>query len=466
MTRFSKEFTWGAATSAYQIEGAAFSGGKGASIWDAFCEQPGAIRDHTSGAIACNHIQHFKEDVDLMSKIGLQSYRFSISWPRVLPEGTGAINQKGLDFYDQLIDALLEKNIDPFITLFHWDLPLSLHQKGGWLNPDSAQWFGDYAALLSERFSDRVENWFTINEPQIVIGLGYHTGSKAPGYKLPLKEVLLALHNSLLAHGRAVQALRDRASRAIKIGPVSAGSIAFPSQANALDIESARQATFFVHGDQEDRHDFYKWNFPMDPTWNFSWYTDPVFLGQYPEQGLEILGSNVPKYTDADMAIINQPVDFCGLNLYSGYPVKSDVQKGWVCAEKPTGFPVTAFKWPVTPEILYWGPKYFYERYGKPIYITENGMSAHDWPNSKGEVEDPQRIHFLKQYLKQYKKASEDGVPVLGYFLWSLMDNFEWEQGYEERFGIIHVDFQTQARRLKSSAKWYSETIRSNGAHL
>lgn len=466
MSGFDSNFLWGSATSAYQIEGAANVDGKGDSIWDTFCREKGNIRDNSSGNIACNHYEFWKNDVELMSKIGLQSYRFSISWPRILPNGYGSINQKGIDFYDKLIDNLLEKNIDPFITLFHWDLPESLQKEGAWLNPEISKWFSEYAAILSENYSDRVKNWFTINEPQVVICLGYSKGSKAPGLRLSLKEVLLSNHNALLSHGRSVEALRQNAKSDINVGPVPCGQIAYPVNNDERNIDAAYKATFDINKTDEDNHDLYKWKCLVDSTWNFSLYTDPIFLGKYPDKAFELFGSDMPDISDQDMNIISQPVDFCGLNLYSGYPVQADKKRQWVCPDRPIGNNLTAFKWSVTPEILYWGPRFFHERYKKPIFITENGMSGHDWVNDQGEVSDPQRIQFLKSYLKEYKKAASEGIPVKGYFLWSFMDNFEWEQGYEERFGIVHVDFESQERRLKDSAKWYAKCIASNGSAL
>jgi len=466
MSRFKDDFIWGAATSAYQIEGATNVDGRTDSIWDTFCRGKGNIRDYSSGEVACNHYENWQHDIGLMEQLGLQAYRFSISWSRIMPNGCGEVNQAGIDFYDRLIDGLLEKKIKPYITLFHWDLPQSLEDRGGWQNADIARWFGEYAGVLSERFSDRVENWFTLNEPQCFIGLGYHVGSKAPGLQLDVKESLQALHHSLLAHGHSVRALRSNAKNPIKVGPVQTGTVAYPFENNPAYEEAAYRATFNVHGSNEDNHGYYQWKVPVNPLWNFAWYADPIFLGHYPEQGLEVLGNKAPKFTDQEMEIISEPVDYCGLNLYSGFPVVADAECGWYAKERPLGNPLTAFKWSMTPEIMYWAPKFFYERYKKPIYITENGMSAHDWLSDSDKVSDPQRIEFLKSYLKYYRRASDENLPIKGYFLWSLMDNFEWEQGYEERFGIIYVDFESQKRCFKDSAYWYQSCIKTKGENL
>jgi len=466
MAQFEADFIWGAATSAYQIEGAVASDGRSDSNWDAFCRKPGAIRDYSSGAEACQHYNRWQDDISLMADIGLQAYRFSIAWSRILPGGFGKLNQKGLDFYNRLIDGLLKENIQPYITLFHWDLPQVLEEVGGWQNPDIALWFGEYAGILSEHFSDRVSHWFTLNEPQCFIGLGYYAGTKAPGLKLSVRDSLQALHNALLAHGHAVKALRGLAKKPIRVGPVQTGSVAYPFENTEANRAAAYKATFNVFAAEEDSHDCYLWKVPVNPLWNFAWYSDPIFLGQYPEEAVEALGANLPDFSDADMEIISQPVDYCGLNLYSGFPVVADAEHSWACVDRPLGNPLTAFKWSVTPEIMYWAPKFFYERYQLPIYVAENGMSAHDWVEADGSVHDPQRIQFLKAYLREYRRASEEGIPIKGYFLWSLMDNFEWEQGYEERFGIIHVDFETQQRRLKDSAHWYADCIASNGSVL
>ena len=464
---FKADFAWGAATAAYQIEGAAREEGKGPSIWDTYCEIPGNIKDGSSGDRACDHYYRYKDDVALMSQIGLKAYRFSLAWSRIMPEGTGSINSKGLDFYDNLVDALLEQEIVPYATLFHWDLPEALQSRGGWLNPDMPQWFAEYTQVVAERLSDRVKHWFTLNEPQCFIGHGLLNGTKAPGLKMPLSDVLLAAHHSLLAHGRAVQALRA-ADPSAKIGAAPTGSVAFPQSESDADVKAAYEATFSIPGEGNlNPCGKNTWLVSSEASWNIAWYTDPIFLGQYPEAGLTVFGDKVPAYTDAEMELISQPLDFCGINLYSGWQVEAGkAGTRWEEVPMPQGDRLTAFKWPVTPEILYWGPRFFHERYGKPIYITENGMSAHDWVDLDGEVRDFQRIDFVRRYLRQYRRAADEGIPVEGYFLWSLMDNFEWAEGYRERFGIIHVDYETQERRLKESAKWYAKVIASNGDDL
>lgn len=458
---------WGAATASYQIEGAAYVDGKGENIWDVFCREEGRIADGSSGDIACDHYHRYPEDVAIMSEIGLRAYRFSTSWGRIMPDGVGAINTKGLDFYSQLVDELLDKGVTPYITLFHWDLPQALHLKGGWMNPDIQNWFAEYAAVVSEKLGDRVKHWFTQNEPQVFIGHGYCTGAKAPGLRYGLSDVLQAIHHSLLAHGRSVQAIRAGCPDGL-VGAAPTGTVAFPENETEADIAAARKATFYVPGrGPNNPGGTNSWSVSQEPTWNISWYTDPLFLGNYPEQGLLAFGSDVPKYTEEDMQLIHQPLDFCGINLYSGWQVRAaDNAFGWEEVPMPQGSPLTAFKWPVTPEILYWGPRFFSERYGKPIYITENGMSSNDWVDAEGRIGDYARIDFVRAYLRQYKRAAEEGYPLDGYFLWSLLDNFEWPEGYRERFGIVHVDYTTQKRTLKESAKWYGEICQSNGESL
>jgi beta-glucosidase len=439
-SKFPKDFTWGAATSSFQIEGTAWRDGGGRSVWDMMTDQAGKIAHGDNGEIACDHYHRYKDDVALMTDIGLQAYRFSISWPRVLPDGTGKVNQQGLDFYSNLVDALLENNIDPWITLFHWDFPYALFCRGGWLNRDSADWFADYTALVVDTLSDRVSNWVTLNEPQCFISLGHLDGIHAPGLKMGITEVLLAGHNALLAHGKSVQVIRANAKSAPFISAAQAVKVSIPATDQSNDIEAARQHMFSIR----DKHCF-----------NNSWFSDPMILGQYPDEGVELFGSEMPKITPGDLDIIHQKLDYFGANIYSGIHVRA-TEGGFETVEKD--LPVTAMDWPITPEALYWGPKYLHDRYQQPIVITESGMANED-NEANGKVHDKERIEYLDEYISEYARASEDGVPVLGYFIWSLIDNFEWAEGYTKRFGIVHVDFETQQRTLKDSAYWYKNHI-------
>lgn len=443
---FPSNFVWGAAAAAYQIEGAAFADGKGLSVWDMLCRQPGKIFQAQSGEVACDHYHRFEEDVALMKQIGLQAYRLSISWPRVLPEGAGAINPKGLDFYDRLIDALLGAGIEPWVTLFHWDFPYALYLRGGWLNPESPRWFADYAQVIVDRLSDRVAHWMTLNEPQCFIGLGHLQGNHAPGLKMGLEEVLLAGHHVLLAHGRAVQIIRAGAVKPPSIGWAPVGLAGIPASTQPPDLDALRQHVYRANA---------------DGVWNNIWWGDPVVLGHYPEAGLQAYGPAVPKFTDEEMRTICQPLDFYGANIYGSPLIRAGADGKMVESPHSPGEAMTAYGWDVTPGSLYWGPKLLQERYHLPIVVTENGMSNTDWVGLDGCVHDPQRIDFLKRHLLQLRKAISEGIDVRGYFHWSIMDNFEWSQGYKQRFGLIHVDFVTQARTLKDSAFWYKKVIES-----
>lgn len=448
---FPENFVWGAATAAYQIEGAWNEDGRGRSVWDDLCHRPGAIWEGHTGDTACDHYHRMEADVALMREIGLQAYRFSVSWSRVLPEGTGAVNAKGLEFYERLVDALLAAGIQPWLTLFHWDYPSALFDRGGWLNPDSPNWFADYTQTIVDRLGDRVRHWMTLNEPQCFVGLGHQDGTHAPALKLPFRDTLLAAHHVLLAHGRAVQVIRARAKEAPTIGWAPVGCVKYPATDDPADVEAARRATMQITAR----------NF-----WNNTWWSDPVFLGHYPEDGLKLFGNDVPKFTEAEMRTIKQPLDFYGLNIYQGAPVRAGRDGAIEEVPFPTGYPHTLFLWKVTPPALRWGPKFIYERYKTPIVITENGMSNVDWIMQDGAVHDPQRIDFLQRYLQAYRQAIADGVDARGYFTWSLMDNFEWAEGYKHRFGLVYVDFETLQRTPKDSSRWYREVIRSHGRTL
>lgn len=451
--RFPDGFTWGAAAASYQIEGAKDEDGKGQSVWDMFCERPGAVFEGHSGAVACDHYHRYGQDVAYMAELGLQAYRMSISWPRVLPEGRGQLNERGFEFYDRLVDSLLEKKITPYVTLFHWDYPLELFHQGGWLCRDSSDWFAQYAAAVVERLSDRVTHYFTLNEPQVYLGHGHHDGHHAPGLTLPFSQVLLAGHHTLVGHGKAVQAMRAAAKQKLFLSYAPVAMPKLPKDDSSESVEFARKATFDV-----TRAD----------CWVNSWWMDPVVLGTYPEQGLEFFGKDAPPIRDGDMEIISSPIDALGVNIYEGRTVVPNPDGSIAALEEmaPAGAPRSAFNWPITPDALYWGPRFLHERYKIPLYITENGLSGRDWVHRDGKVHDPHRIDFTCRYLRALRRAISDGADVRGYFHWSILDNFEWAAGYRERFGLIHVDYQTQQRTPKDSFDWYRRVIASNGEHL
>lgn len=452
MTHFPPSFVWGAAAASYQIEGAATEDGKGLSVWDMLCRKPGAIWEGHTGNVACDHYHRYAEDVALMQQIGLQAYRFSISWPRVLPDGVGKVSPAGLGFYDRLVDNLLEAGVAPYATLFHWDFPYALYCRGGWLNRDSADWFADYARVVVEALGDRVRDWMTLNEIQVFVGMGHLDGEHAPGDKLGMPEVLRVGHHAMLAHGKAVQAIRAASPGPCRVGWAPTTFPMIPVTESPEDIAAARMAMFSV------AEEF--------AIWSNTWWLDPVFFGRYPEDGLRLFGAAAPPIQPGDMETIAQPLDFCGFNIYQGSGVQAGPQDYPVPVPRPVGYPKTSFNWPVTPEALYWGPRFMYERYGVPLFITENGLANADWISLDGAVHDPQRIDFTRRYLLALERAIADGVDMRGYFHWSLMDNFEWANGYRERFGLIFVDYATQQRVLKDSARWYAEVIASNGAKL
>ena len=448
--RFPDNFYWGTATASYQVEGASLIDGKGESTWDQFVRIPGNVADSHTGDIACDHYHRYEEDVRIMSDIGLNSYRFSISWPRVLPDGTGRVNDQGLDFYDRLVDALLAHNITPWVTLFHWDFPYKLFMQGGWLNPAVVDWFGEYTGIIAAKLGDRVSNWLTINEPQIVIHLGHSTGEHAPGVSYSLPDQVIATHHLLCAHGRAVQVLRSAAKKPFSIGLAPVGFIGLPKTDSEKDIQAAYQCTFSIQNPNMLSN---------------TWFMDPLFQGKYPADGLELFGRFLPRDWENDLPDLNQPLDIFAVNLYHGLVIKSG-SDGAELVEHPIGYPRTTMGWPVTSEVLYWGPKFLYERYGKPIVITENGMASCDWIHQNGKIQDYQRIDFMSTHLQALLRSHKDGVPIKGYFHWSLMDNFEWAHGYTQRFGIVFVEFKTGERILKESAHWYKNTIHERGRNL
>lgn len=448
---FPQGFAWGAASSAYQIEGAAALHGRGASVWDAFCAEQGKVFRGHHGAVACDHYHRLAEDVAIMKRMGLKAYRFSVSWPRVMPAGRGAVNGAGLAFYDRLVDELLAAEIQPWLTLFHWDFPQALQLEGGWLNPDSARWFADYARVVVDRLGDRVSHWMTINEPQVYIGLGHRDGIHAPGLKLPTAHWLQAGHHTLVGHGLAAQVIRAAAKITPVVGWAPVCRVEYPATDAPADIEAARRSTLSVT--QKD-------------TWSNTWWADPVMLGHYPEDGLKLFGADAPRVAPGDMETIKQPLDFYGVNIYSGEPVKAGPDGKAVPGAWADGNAMTTFRWNVAPKCLHWGPRFMYERYKLPIVVTENGMANTDWVHADGEVHDPQRIDFTRAYLLELAKAGAAGTDIRGYFHWSILDNFEWAEGYRERFGLVHVDFATGKRTVKDSGRWYREVIATNGRNL
>lgn len=443
---FKKDFIWGAASAAYQVEGGAFEDGKGLNIWDTFSHEKGKVFDGHNGDIACDQYHRLDEDLSIMTEIGIKSYRFSVSWARILPEGTGKVNEKGIEFYNRLIDELIKRGIRPCMTLYHWDLPYELHLKGGWLNSDSPKWFEEYALLIKERFGDRVRDFITFNEPQVFVGCGYFEGVHAPGRQFSKAELLRIGHNVLKAHGLAVKALRG--GKECRIGITGASCPAIPVSKGEGDVKAAERC-------------YYESDFEAFVFSDAFWF-DPVFKGKYPDWVYGFKAVNKPVITDSDLELINQPLDFLGLNIYNGKYVS---EKEGVLGN-PQGFNRTLIGWPITPEALYWGPKFMYERYKKPIIITENGMSCHDAVSLDGKVHDENRIDYLHRYLLEYKRAAEDGVELDGYYVWSLTDNFEWGHGYNQRFGLTYVDYKTQKRIVKDSGRFIKSVIEANGANL
>lgn len=445
---FQEGFLWGAATSAYQIEGAWDHDGKGPSIWDDFCRRPGVIEHGDTGDIACDHYHRLAEDVAIMRDLGLQAYRFSVSWPRILPEGQGDVNPAGLDFYSRLVDLLLEAQITPIPTLFHWDYPLALHHRGGWLNATSPVWFARYARVVADALGDRVATWITLNEPQVFVELGYGSGVHAPGLRLPLADRLRVAHHLVLAHNLGAREIAEAVPGArISWAPVA--PVAYP--ATPADEQAARARTLRSDGES---------------LMNLSWMNHAVMHGHYPSDGLVAHAHLLPKgfERDLDRSAVKPP--FLAINLYVGTPVETGEDGSAVERPFPPGYPRTAFGWPVTPEALYWAVRFTHEQYPVPIMISENGMANLDWPDAQGRVRDPQRIEFTRRYLLELARAGREGVPLLGYMHWSLMDNFEWAKGFDMRFGLVHVDFETRQRTIKDSGHWYARVIQTNGASI
>ncbi|HEU5217872.1 MAG TPA: GH1 family beta-glucosidase [Gemmatimonadales bacterium] len=443
--RFPPEFLWGAATSAYQIEGSPLADGAGPSIWHRFSHTPGATDNGDTGDVACDHYRRAESDVLLMRQLGLTAYRFSIAWGRVLPAGRGAVNPPGLAFYDRLVDCLLEQNILPSATLYHWDLPAALDDQGGWLNRDVAGWFADYAAAVVRRLGDRVAMWTTLNEPWVVSDAGYLHGIHAPGHA-SLSEAAIVSHNLLRSHGAGMQAIRAEGGR--QAGLVVNLEPKYPATDRPEDIAAAARAEAYMNRQ----------------------FLDPVFLGHYPEELAEAYGADWPKLPKEDFALIGQPLDFLGINYYTRNVTRHDaaelpLRAGRVRQDQNLH---TLLDWEVYPQALTDVLLWVRDRYGSlPLYITENGAAFDDPPTVDGPVlNDPLRVAYLRDHLRAAHTAVRQGVDLRGYFAWSLMDNFEWSAGYSKRFGLYHVDFESQRRTPKASAEFYSSVIASAGEAL
>lgn len=452
MSGFPEGFVWGAATAAPQIEGAANEDGKGESIWDVFCREPGRVFGGHTLEVACDFYHRWREDIAMMRDACLPAFRFSVAWPRVFPEGAGRRNPSGLTFYDRLVDGLLAAGIRPYLTLFHWDLPQALQEKGGWLRREIADDFAAYADAVSSKLGDRVKDWITFNEPQIFLGIGHRAGSHAPGLKLSELDLFRCVHHVNLAHGRANAVIRANVPNA-RIGMAQVTNVGIPADPDdPASVEAARRIT-------------------LEPEWTGDhgtflgtcWWADPIYRGRYPESLLErhpsLAGETI---REEDLTEISRPVDFHGFNYYFGRKIAAD---GSVVPPLP-GEPRTAYGWPVHPDGLCWAAKFYHEAWGLPLYVFENGLSSMDWVGVDGRVRDTMRIDFLTRYLRELKRAISDGADVRGWFHWSWLDNFEWAEGYKERFGLVHVDYQTQRRTPKDSLAWFAEVIRTNGGAL
>jgi beta-glucosidase len=442
---FPDGFLWGTATSAYQIEGAVDEDGRGRSIWDTFSHTPGKIEDDSNADRANDHYHRYREDVGLIRELGVKAYRFSIAWPRVFPQGTGAPNPKGLDFYDRLLDELLKNGIEPFATLYHWDLPQALQDRvGGWQSSDTSKAFGDYAGYVAERLTDRVKNIFTLNEAGRFLNFGYGWGIDAPGLKLPPAELNQARHHVVLAHGLAVQAIRALGRTGTRVGPAENIAACLPAIDTPENIRAAEIATRELNAG----------------------FLGVILEGKYTDGFLQYAGANAPKFTTDELKIISSPNDFVGLNIYAPqfYVVASDRAPGFKVLPFPASFPHMNSEWlRVGPETIYWAPRLAAKIWNiDTIYISENGTSSADNLAADGNVYDLDRIMYLRNYLTQLQRATSEGVPVRGYFLWSLMDNFEWIFGFGKRFGLYRVDFETQRRVAKLSASFYRDVVARN----
>ncbi|HLJ66863.1 MAG TPA: GH1 family beta-glucosidase [Chloroflexota bacterium] len=439
--RFPSDFVWGAATASYQIEGAAQEDGRGESIWDRFCRTPGKVWNGATGDVACDHYHRYRDDVALMRDLEIEVYRFSVAWPRILPQGRGAVNADGLDFYDRLVDELLENGIEPYPTLYHWDLPQALEDEGGWTNRDTVDAFAGYVETVVRRLGDRVTHWITHNEPKVVSWTGYGQGRHAPG-RTGDTNALAAAHHLLLSHGRATRAIRSvrpdaQVGITVDIVPV------YPASESDGDQEAAR-----IRDGRDNR-----------------WFLEPVLCGSYPADMVALLEPFLPAIVDGDMETIAAPIDFLGVNNYSRSIVRAGPEVRKPVSVRPEGGRFTNMDWEVYPDALYELLVRVHRDYHpRRLYVTENGAAFPDVRVHDGSVPDPERRDYLEQHLASCARAVADGVPLAGYFVWSLLDNFEWAHGYSQRFGIVYVDYPTQQRIPKESAYWYRDFIRQQAA--
>ena len=441
---FRKDFVWGVATASTQIEGAAYQDDKSQTIWDVMSEDGGFIANGQKVEHADDAYNMIDKDIELLKELGVNAYRFSLSWARIIKDGDGEINEKGLQHYSSLVDKLLKAGIEPFITLFHWDLPYGLYKKGGWLNRDITKAFKRYVEVVADKLGNKVNHFITFNEPQCIIGA--RLGGTLPGAKYSAKDRNTMVHNLLLCHGEAVKVLRKYKN--IKIGYAPCAEARIPATNSKEDIEAARKAYFDV-----DRGD----------AWGVSIFSDPIILGDYPKKYYEInKKEDLPDILEGDMELISQPIDFYCQNIYTGKYIKSDGKGGYYEIPPKQNTVFTCMDWAVAPEALYWGPKFLYERYKLPFYMTENGVAVTDIITEDRKIHDAPRCEFLKQYLAQYQKAADEGIDIRGYFVWSFMDNLEWYAGYTKRFGIVYVDYETYERIPKDSFYFYKELIKNN----
>ena len=445
LRKFPRNFTWGTATASYQVEGAVAEDGRGPSIWDTFSHTPGKVANNANGDVANDHYHRYKSDVQLMKALGVKAYRLSIAWPRVFPSGDGPPNAKGLDFYDRLVDELLANGIQPYATLYHWDLPQPLQDRfGGWEGRETPRAFADYAGYVAARLTDRVKHVFTLNEASTFIDIGYHLGIHAPGLKLNAARFNQTRHHAMLGHGLAVQAIRASARPGTRVGIAENPAIVVPVVETAADIAAAESAMRELNAQ----------------------YLTVIMEGKYTDWYLKTTGADAPKFTPEELKIISSPLDFVGINIYTAQFVRADSSSpvGFARVPHPKSFPHAPSFWlTIVPDALYWGPRHVAKLWGaKEIYITENGCSAADDPAPDGRVYDTDRVTYLRSYLAQLQRATTERIPVKGYFLWSLMDNFEWADGYGNRFGIYYVDYATQKRTPKLSAEFYREVIARN----